>query len=163
MADALELRLSEEALALLRRMENADAELLQPSVEPMLRDAALFAQARAIEHAPKATGTGARSIGVEIRPLAAKIFTRLDYMALYEGDAEGWARRPGGKMPPIEPLRRWINFRRLAMSPYALARSIARRGIRARPFFAPARADTQREFPRFAARFNAEIERRWRR
>lgn len=53
-------------------------------------------------------------------------------------------RRPGGRLPPVRPLARWV--RRAGMAEgadavsvaWAIARKIQRVGTRPRPFFAPA-------------------------
>ena len=50
-------------------------------------------------------------------------------------------RRPGAKMPPIQPILQWINVRRIRTPQYtqpqlawAIAKSIAKKGIRPTPF-----------------------------
>lgn len=50
-------------------------------------------------------------------------------------------RKPGDKMPPIQPILEWIRVRRIRTPEYtqpqlawAIAKSIARRGIRPTPF-----------------------------
>ena len=40
--------------------------------------------------------------------------------------------RKAGKQPPIEPLKQWIESRGLDMSPYALAKSRAKKGTKRR-------------------------------
>lgn len=41
---------------------------------------------------------------------------------------DGIGRRPGGKLPPIEEITKWIAQRGLDLSPWAVAKSIQRKG-----------------------------------
>jgi hypothetical protein len=43
-------------------------------------------------------------------------------------------RRRGAKMPPIEPIAKWIKQRGLDLSPWAVAKSIQKKGIKKYPF-----------------------------
>ena len=53
-------------------------------------------------------------------------------------------RRPGAKMPPMQPILEWIRVRRIRTPQYtqpqlawAIAKSISRKGIRPTPFIEP--------------------------
>ena len=53
-------------------------------------------------------------------------------------------RRAGDKMPPVQSIRNWINARQIRVTgktteqlAWAMAKSIAKKGIKARPFIAP--------------------------
>jgi hypothetical protein len=61
-------------------------------------------------------------------PQFVRIGPNVDYAYyVHEG------RRPGS-WPPISAIRLWVERRGIDASPYAIARSIARRGIPGRPF-----------------------------
>lgn len=42
-------------------------------------------------------------------------------------------RRPGGRMPPVDAIRQWARSKGKAKLAFAIARSIAKKGIKARP------------------------------
>jgi hypothetical protein len=53
-------------------------------------------------------------------------------------------RKAGDRMPPVQAISAWINTRKISVSgkttqqlAWAMAKSIAKKGIRARPFIAP--------------------------
>lgn len=53
-------------------------------------------------------------------------------------------RRAGDRMPPVQAIKDWINTRKIRVAgrsteqlAWAMAKSIAKKGIRARPFIAP--------------------------
>lgn len=45
-------------------------------------------------------------------------------------------RKPGSAMPPVSAIGAWAKRKGIDASPFVLARSIARKGIRGRPFLA---------------------------
>lgn len=90
-------------------------------------------QAKRQGFAPVRTGGGRRSIEVrEVRDGHA-IVSDLHMLVMEEG------RAPGGQMPPVAPLERWgrrvLKQRGLG---FVLARSIQKRGIKPRRYFARA-------------------------
>lgn len=63
-------------------------------------------------------------------------------------------RRPG-RMPPIEAIRGWAQQRGLV--PFLVARAIGRRGIRPRPFLAPAFAKQRRAIDALFVKASASV------
>jgi hypothetical protein len=80
-----------------------------------------------------ATGHGRRAITYTTQPstLSAKVTPNFPYaLPLEEGSRPHWtSARPGS------PLAKWANMK--GISPYAVQRSIAKKGTKAHPFVAP--------------------------
>ena len=127
----IEIKLTRRGERTLRAMERPDRwwGRVMPQVTLLI--------ARRIERyakrfAPVRTGGGRRSIGtVEVRS-GHNIVSDLHMLVMEEG------RKPG-TMPPVEPLERWAR-RKLGVRGlgFVIARSIARKGIAPRRFFARA-------------------------
>lgn len=47
-------------------------------------------------------------------------------------------RRPGAQQPPTKPIEAWARRKGIRAPAYVLARAIGRKGIKARPYLAPA-------------------------
>lgn len=74
-----------------------------------------------------ATGKLVNSIKAEVKEKGNKFsigFTSLDY---YKFVDEG--RRPGAARPPIKAIAEWIKVKGLNLNPFAVANSIAKKGI----------------------------------
>lgn len=142
--------------AMQKKLDQAGPELIAPALTQLLTDAALLGTKVAREGAPRDTAALIRSIQSEVRPLSARVYTPLTYALTME---EG--RRPGAKMPPPDALVGWIRRHGLTVSPFVLARSIARRGIRGRFFMKAAKQAVQGAMPRFISEAAARIQARW--
>ena len=102
------------------------------------------------------TGQLLNSIAREVQPFEARIGSNKQYARLVEGaDEEGrlheWSRRPGMPPPPPGSLLGWMNRHNIPEELETTIRfSIARKGIKARPYLIPAleqnRAQIDREF-----------------
>ena len=86
--------------------------------------------------APVRTGAGRRSIGITSINNGHAIVSDLHMLVMEEG------RKPGSRMPPVEPLKRWVRRvwgvrgrRQTDAAAFRLAISIARKGIKPRRFF----------------------------
>lgn len=84
--------------------------------------------------APRDTGRLQGSISSRISGVGANLQGEVGPSARYGFWVE-FGRRPG-RAPPIGAIAGWA--RRRGMSPYPLARAIARRGIKPRPYMQPA-------------------------
>lgn len=98
----------------------------------VLQLAALYAEREARLGALEAKDTGAtaRSIVSEVQGMTARVYSPLVYASVMET-----GRRPGAKMPPPAALEGWIARHNPDISPFVLARAIARRGTAGRFFF----------------------------
>lgn len=67
-----------------------------------------------------------------IGPLEARAGPNVAYARFVED-----GRRAGATPPPIQPIRDWLAVRGIDGNPYAIARSIGRKGIAAKPFVRP--------------------------
>lgn len=131
--------------------------LLEPAMDRLLRDAALYAERAAREGSPKDTGALARSFASEVRPGLARVYSPLVYAPVME-----LGRRPGARMPPPRALAGWARRHGLAGQEYVLARSIARRGIKGRFFLRKAAEGLARvELPRLIRQAVSAIEAAW--
>lgn len=105
------------------------------------------------------TGALARSVLTEVKPLSARIYSALPYAVPVDQ-----GRRAGAQMPPPNALRGWMRRHGMGdVSPFVLARSIARRGIKGRFFLRAAKARIERETPNLLRRAARTIEQKWRR
>lgn len=119
-------------------------------IEDVFKDAMVRATA-AVQHdamvaAPVDTGTLRRSITTDVTPFLGSVGSNLPYAPVVE-----YGRRAGAPMPPSGSLDPWMRRHGItAVSEFVIRRSIARRGIRARPYLIPAlernRAGIEREF-----------------
>lgn len=116
----------------LRGMQRADR-WLPRAVHEATRLVARRVQREAQRRAPVRTGGGRRSIGIRATHRGHAVVTDLHMLVMDEG------RRPGAAMPPVAPIERWAR-RKLGQRGlgYVIARSIARKGIKPRRFFAAA-------------------------
>lgn len=84
--------------------------------------------------APKDTGRLAGSITFAITGSGANLTSKIGPSVAYGLPVE--KGRAAGKMPPVAALMGWAS--RKGIDPYALAKSIARKGIKPKPFMQPA-------------------------
>ena len=128
----IEVKVSREGQRSLNAMLKSDRWLRR------VMDEATLLVARRIERyakrgAPVRTGGGRRGIDVTDVRDGHAIVAPIHMLVMEEG------RMPGAAMPPVEPLERWgrrvLGERGLG---FVLARSIARKGIAPRRFFAAA-------------------------
>lgn len=116
--------------------------LVGDAARDMMRSAAEYAQQQARADAPKDTGHLASSIAISGEGLSLKVGSSLAYAPVAE-----FGRRPGARMPPLEP--------------FALAKAISRRGTKGRFFMKKATDKTARHLQTLISRAVAAIERRW--
>ena len=135
------------------------------AVERIVRDATLYGEALAKTYAPKDTGRGAGRIVSIIDGTRGEVRTNALYIAILEGDPRfgpapyGWARRPGARPPPPDALRGWLRRHGDFTTPYVLARSIGRKGIKGRGFFLRSARDVQKRLPQIVGRALDALER----
>lgn len=77
------------------------------------------------------TGQARQGIHSESERLEATVKANALHTSIIE-----YGRQPG-KFPPIEPIRRWVERKGIDAPAFVVARSIATKGIKARPFFYP--------------------------
>lgn len=83
--------------------------------------------------APRDTGRGARSIRPVVRGARMEIDMLPHMVVMHKG------RRPGSRMPPLDPIRGWL-FRKqtrgqlVGANAFLIARSIGRKGIKKHNF-----------------------------
>ena len=130
----------------------------EDAVERVVRDATLYGEALAKVYAPKDTGRGAGRILSNIDGDRGEVRTNALYIAILEGDPRfgpppyGWARRPGARPPPPDSLRGWLRRHGDFTTPFVLARSIGRKGIRGRGFFLQSARDVRKRLPQIIDR-----------
>jgi hypothetical protein len=73
-----------------------------------------------------------------------------------------YGRRAGARMPPPNALATWAR-RHGGIDPFVLARSIGRKGIKARPFLHPALRSAEDKIRSLLGAAAKEIEGLWRR
>lgn len=131
--------------------------LYLPAVVELIQSAALLAERTARSGAPRDTAALARSITSDVRPTAARVYSTLSYAGVME---EG--RRPGARMPPPQSLLGWMARHGLAgVSPWVLARAIARRGVKGRFFMRSARDAVVNALPTLAQVAAKRVEQQW--
>lgn len=123
----------------------------------MLSDLAVIAQTAARDAAPKDTMAGVRSIMADVQATQAVIGRgMLTHMKVMDQ-----GRRAGAAMPPPQVLIGWMRRHGMSGSPYPLARSIARRGIRGRFFMQKGYQATVRALPAASNKFAREVQAAW--
>lgn len=130
--------------------------LYQDAVKTLLTQAALIAEREARLGTPKDTGALARSISHDVQPLMARVYSGLSYAVPVE-----FGRGAGKRMPPPQALVGWIRRHNLNVSPFVLARAIARRGIRGRFFFRKAAEATKKALPGLLGKAAVSIQAKW--
>lgn len=131
--------------------------LYRGALTGMLSDLAVIAQTAARDAAPKDTNAGVRSIMADVQATQAVIGRgMLNYMRVMDQ-----GRRAGAAMPPPQALVGWMRRHGMSGSPYALARSISRRGIKGRFFLRHGYEVTVRALPAATAKFAREVEAAW--
>lgn len=141
--------------------------VLERELRNAMQASLLLIEADARQGAAHDTGRLAGSITNQITGVGLNLEGRVGPSVRYGGNVE-YGRRPGAKMPPVDALMGWVSrhpmpgSRRSRRSQaFALARSIARRGIRARPFLRPAYTKNRRAirglFERAGARVAASL------
>lgn len=106
---------------------------------------AILGQRTAREASPKDTMALANSITLQVQSLSVRVYSPLPYADAMESG------RPPGRMPPPQALVGWMARHGMSgVSPFVLARAIARRGIKGRFFFQKAVQAVQRALPGMA-------------
>ncbi len=131
--------------------------LLAAPLRRALTQSALLVEGNAKRLVPVDTGNLRRSITYRVDsrpiPLFAEIGTNAPYAVfVHEG-------RKAGKMPPTSALLGWA--RRHGRNPFAVARSIGRRGIRGKPFLRNALTQARGQIQAFLSDAAREIEAAW--
>jgi len=92
-----------------------------------------------ISNGSLATGQLARGISYQVLETEDGIITKITIPGYGEFVDKG--RRAGAKMPPVQPIIDWVRVKRIKTPQYtteqlgwAIAKSIARKGIRPKPF-----------------------------
>lgn len=115
-------------------------------------------ETKAKREAQKDTGSMARDIQSKVSSTSAVVHMprNLDYYRVME---EG--RRPNGPMPPVASIQKWLNRKGLPHNPFAVAKSIARRGIKGRFFMRQGFVATQKAMPKLLRRMGEEMGLKW--
>lgn len=125
--------------------------------EPMLgffRSATEVAHRGAAGAAPAGAIRG--SLLTEATPALGRVYSNLLPAKFADG-----GRRPGAKLPPVDFVERWANARGIDASPFAIARAIARRGIRGRFFMRAGRRAVREAAPALLRTAAERIAARW--
>ena len=136
----VQVKLTRQGEQALRTMQHPER-WLPRAVHEITLHVARRIRIEAQRNAPVRTGGGRRRIRERPTRRGHAVVSDLHMLVMDEG------RRPGAAMPPVAPLERWgrrtLGKRGLG---FALAISIARKGIKPRRFFAKAiRLVTERE------------------
>ena len=120
--------------------------------------ATTVAEAKAKQAAPKDTGSMARNIQSKVGSTKANVSLprNLDYYHVMER-----GRRPGGRMPPVDAIAGWLRRKGLPHNAFAVARSIARRGIKGRFFMRQGFVATQKAMPNLLRKMGEEVGLKW--
>ncbi len=102
------------------------------------------------------TGATARAMNSEVRGLTGRVFNPLKH-----AHAVDKGRRPGARMPPPDALVGWIRRHAPGMSPFVLARAIARRGIKGRFFMKKALGKLKNTLPSELRKAQGDIVQAW--
>jgi len=150
-----------------RRLTEMPA-VLARELHAAMQTSLLLIEADARQNAANDTGRLAGSITSQITGEGLNLIGQVGPSVRYGENVE-YGRRVGAKAPPVDALMGWIrrhprpgpHNRSQRSQAFALARSISRRGIRARPFLAPAyhknRAAIIAAFERVGARVVAHL------
>jgi hypothetical protein len=135
----------------LARLQGKLESIARPALERLTERSATYAQRQAAADAPRATGALAHSIVSAGRGFEIRVRSAMPYAMPVE-----FGRRPGAPMPPAGAFKGRGPFA------FAIARAIARRGIKGR-FFMKRAVDMLRngELPRLLSRAASEIESAW--
>lgn len=127
--------------------------LLAPAVSELLRVSSREAAQVARHGAP---GSVARTIQSEVRGYQSKVYsTHAAALPIEVG------RRAGAPPPPPGVIAEWARRKGIDASPFVLARSIARRGIKGRFFLRAASQHTARRLPSLLAEAFRDLQKRW--
>ncbi len=117
---------------------------------------------------PGDTGKLAQAVKSELappgRPPGGKVFLATGRGS---GSASGLARtieegrRPGGKMPPVRGVKRWMRGHGMRGNPFRLARAMQQKGTEGVKFMERAAEKGEKEARRILKDVAAEIERKW--
>ena len=92
----------------------------------------IYVEGRANTNAPRgATGNLRKNWKIKTKPFEGSLRSDANEGGFYYGVAVEYGTRP--HYPPVKSLERWANSK--GISPYAVARSIAKKGTKANPFF----------------------------
>lgn len=144
------IQLGPEWQAFLSRLQQTP-EQMERDMRRTLQASLLLIEADARQLAARDTGRLGGSINNRISGTFPSLVGEVGPDARYGRFVE-FGRRPGARMPPVDALMGWVqrhwhtiaerrrgvSRRTLRGEAYVLARAIARRGIPARPFMAPA-------------------------
>lgn len=120
----------------LRRNMGEAGKAVYPLAKSALNKSAIQIKGRAKNNAPVAFGDLQRSFKHDVKGLTATVWSGKEY-ALYVEKGT----RP--HFPPVAPLARWAGLKLGDSSlGFVIARSIAKKGTKAQPFFEPAVEDS---------------------
>lgn len=131
---AIEIRI--EGLEKLQAGVSAGPATLASEVRTAMQAGSLLIEGTARGLAPKDTGRLAGSITHKISGGGANLTSKIGPSVQYGLFVEK-GRGAGKPPPPVSAIRGWAT-RHGGMNPYVLARSIGRKGIKARPYMVPA-------------------------
>ncbi len=137
------------------------SELLEPAIGRFLGRIALHGERAAKEKAPVDRGSLRRRIVAESQGITATVSVvnaQVYDLTMDEG------RRKGAPMPPSGPtsqLAAWVRRKGIDTTPFVIARSIARRGIKGRFFMRAGKRAMKDSVPRESVRFFHDVEKRW--
>lgn len=135
--------------------------VMERELRAALNASLLLIEADARQGVAHDTGRLAGSISSQISGSGLNLEGRVGPSVRYGASVE-FGRRAGSKMPPVDALMGWVSrhprgrgSRR--QQAFALARSIQRRGIRARPFLVPAFKKNEAAIGRLFSRAGARV------
>ena len=151
---ALEVR-GDVVLSSLKDIPKGKRDLAVKVANSLEREARIIAKPHSED-----TGEVARSIETEIMPpgrdILATVFSDHPAMQTLE-----FGRSPGARMPPIGPIRDWARRHGIAIEPFVLARSIARKGTEALAPFGKAGQKTKTKLRSIIRDVEKKIVSRW--
>lgn len=138
------------------RRHMTDPRLVTLPVTEMLHTAAKEGEKAAINRV-RGMPSVARTIHGDTRALNARVYSTHPSARFIEV-----GRKPGSKLPPPVVLARWAAERGIAISPFVLARAVARRGIKGRFFMRGGKSRMRTRWRQYLKGAAADIQRRWR-
>ncbi|MCP5197310.1 MAG: hypothetical protein H6974_11065 [Gammaproteobacteria bacterium] len=136
----IDITLRGDARQALAEMPGQLHSALEQVISRSAEEGAVFMKQELARQRLAATSQLINSVAAEaVGPLAWRFGPHVEYgFYLYQG------RRPGGRMPPLQAIRDWVQTKRLgnARIAWAIARKISQRGAPARDFVTPTVAFT---------------------
>lgn len=139
--------------------------LLAAPIKRALIGASLDVESRARHNAPKwrriLTNSITHELGGGVIPMESRVGVLRGPATKYAAVME-FGRQKGGRQPPTDAIAEWARSKGIDAPAFVLARSIARKGIKARRYLRKGLAESK---AKISLRFRgaaAEIERLWR-